>query len=43
MGAIGASVDNSLAEWFNVTLKREVLQDESVFRSQLACRWDAFR
>lgn len=43
MGAIGTSADNSLAESFNATLKREVLQDESVFPSQLACRRDVFR
>ena len=43
MGAIGTSADNSLAEPFNASLKREVLQDESVFTSQLACRQDVFR
>ena len=43
MGAIGTSADNSLAESFNASLKREVLQDESVFASQLACRQDVFR
>lgn len=43
MGAIGTSVDNSLAESFNATLKREVLQDESVFPSQLECCRDVFR
>ena len=43
MGAIGTSADNSLAESFNATLKREVLQDESVFPSQLVCRRDVFR
>lgn len=43
MGAIGTSADNSLAESFNASLKREVLQDESVFTSQLACRQDVFR
>ena len=31
MGAIGTSADNSLAESFNASLKREVLQDESSF------------
>lgn len=29
MGAVGTSADNSLAESFNATLKREVLQDEN--------------
>lgn len=43
MGAIGTSADNSLAESFNASLKREVLQDESIFASQLACRRDVFR
>lgn len=43
MGAIGTSADNSLAESFNASLKREVLQDESVFPSQLVCRRDVFR
>ena len=43
MGTIGTSADNSLAESFNATLKREVLQDESVFPSQLVCRRDVFR
>ena len=43
MGAIRTSADNSLAESFNASLKREVLQDESVFTSQLACRQDVFR
>lgn len=43
MGAIGTSADDSLAESFNASLKREVLQDESVFTSQLACRQDVFR
>lgn len=43
MGAIGTSADNSLAESFNATLKREVLKDEPVFASQLVCRRDVFR
>lgn len=43
MGAIGTSADNSLAESFNATLKREVLQDEPVFPSQIVCRRDVFR
>ena len=43
MGAVGTSADNSLAESFNASLKREVLQDETVFASQLGCRRDVFR
>ncbi|WP_342318484.1 IS3 family transposase [Corynebacterium mayonis] len=43
MGAIGTSADNSLAESFNATLKREVLQDAPVFASQLVCRRDVFQ
>lgn len=43
MGAIGTSADNSLAESFNATMKREVLQDDRVFASQLVCRRDVFR
>ena len=43
MGAIGTSADNSLAESFNATLKREVLKDSTVFVSQLQCRRDVFR
>ena len=29
MGAVGSSADNALAESFNATLKREILQDRS--------------
>ena len=43
MGAVGTSADNSLAESFNASLKREVLKDEPVFASQLVCRRDVFR
>ena len=43
MGAIGTSADNSLAESFNASLKREVLKDEAVFASQLVCRREVFR
>ncbi|MFI5693708.1 transposase [Kribbella sp. NPDC051586] len=31
MGAVGTSADNSLAEAFNATLKREVLQDNNTW------------
>lgn len=43
MGAVGTSADNSLAESFNATLKREVLKDSKVFTSSLLCRRDVFR
>lgn len=43
MGMIGTSADNSLAESFNASLKREVLKDEPVFPSQLVCRRDVFQ
>ncbi|OIR46029.1 transposase [Corynebacterium sp. NML130628] len=42
MGAVGTSADNSLAESFNATLKREVLKDNKVFANQLICRRDVF-
>ncbi len=43
MGAIGTSADNALAESFNASMKREVLQDSCTFTSQLACRREVFR
>lgn len=43
MGAGGTSADNALAESFNATLKREVLEDEKTFVNQLVCRRDVFR
>lgn len=43
MGMIETSADNSLAESFNASLKREVLKDEPVFASQLVCRRDVFQ
>jgi transposase InsO family protein len=43
MGAVGTSADNSLAEAFNATLKREVLQDTSVFTDEASCRRQVFR
>lgn len=43
MGAVGTSADNSLAESFNATLKREVLQDAHAWPTQLACRREVFR
>jgi transposase InsO family protein len=43
MGAVGTSADNSLAESFNATLKREVLQDNNSWPDQATCRRDVFR
>ena len=43
MGAVGTSADNSLAEAFNATFKREVLQDENCWPDELTCRRQAFR
>lgn len=43
MGGIGSSADNALAESFNATLKREVLQDRSSWADAAACRREVFR
>lgn len=43
MGAIGTSADNALAESFNATLKREVLQDAHTWPDELTCRRQVFR
>jgi len=43
MGAVGTSADNALAESFNATLKREVLQDNSCWEDAATCRRDVFR
>ena len=43
MGAIGSSADNALAESFNATLKREVLQDAACWPDELTCRREVFR
>ena len=43
MGAVGTSADNALAESFNATLKREVLQDRSCWPDAAACRREVFR
>lgn len=37
MGAVGTSADNSLAESFNATTGREVLQNHKVFTTMLEC------
>lgn len=42
MGAVGTSADNALAESFNATLKREVLQDENVWPDEATCRRQVF-
>jgi hypothetical protein len=43
MGAVGTSADNSLAEAFNATLKREVLQDLTCWPDEATCRRQLFR
>ena len=43
MGAVGTSADNALAESFNATLKREVLQDNICWPDESACRREVFR
>jgi transposase InsO family protein len=43
MGAIGSSADNALAESFNATLKREVLQDAATWPDEATCRREVFR
>lgn len=43
MGAVGSSADNALAESFNATLKREVLQDDPSWPDARTCRRQLFR
>jgi transposase InsO family protein len=43
MGGVGSSADNALAESFNATLKREVLQDRSCWPDAATCRREVFR
>lgn len=43
MGAVGTSADNALAESFNATMKREVLQDAACWPDELTCRRQVFR
>jgi transposase InsO family protein len=43
MGAVGSSADNALAESFNASLKRELLQGAATFSDQLSCRREVFR
>lgn len=43
MGGVGSSADNALAESFNATLKREVLQDGVCWLDAAICRREVFR
>jgi transposase InsO family protein len=43
MGAVGTSADNALAEAFNATLKREILQDAACWVAEATCRREVFR
>jgi transposase InsO family protein len=43
MGGIGSSADNSLAESFNATLKRELLQGRAAFPDQTTAYRVLFR
>jgi transposase InsO family protein len=43
MGAVGTSADNALAESFNASLKREVLQDNHCWADAGTCRGEVFR
>lgn len=43
MGAVGTSADNSLAESFNATLKRELLAGNPTFAGPDLCRRQVFR
>jgi transposase InsO family protein len=43
MGAVGSSADNALAESFNATMKREVLQDAACWADEATCRREVFR
>lgn len=43
MGGIGSSADNALAESFDASLKREVLQDRSQWADASNCRREVIR
>lgn len=43
MGAVGTSADNALAESFNATLKREVLQEADCWPDEATCHREVFR
>jgi transposase InsO family protein len=42
IGAVGSSADNALAESFNATAKREILQDAATWPDQATCRRQLF-
>lgn len=42
MGAVGTSADNAMAESFNATLKREILQDCACWPDEATCRRQVF-
>ena len=42
MGAVGTSADNAMAEAFNATFKREVLQDATTWPDEATCRRQVF-
>ncbi|CAN3127145.1 IS3 family transposase [Mycobacterium sp. smrl_JER01] len=42
MGGVGSSADNALAESFNASLKREILQDRSNWPDAPTCRREVF-
>ena len=42
MGGVGSSADNALAESFNASLKREILQDRSQWSDAASCRGEVF-
>ena len=43
IGAVGTSADNALAESFNASLKREILQDAACWPDELTCRRQLFK
>ena len=43
MGAVGTSADNSLAESFNATLKRETSKTSTAGPTSATCRRQVFR
>lgn len=43
MGKVGSSADNALAESFNASLKREILQDRRQWLDAATCRREVFR
>jgi transposase InsO family protein len=43
MGTVGSSADNALAESFNATIKREILQGAACWSDELTCRRQLFK